>query len=67
MPGNIVSVNVTVGDKVTKGQTLLVLEAMKMETEIQAPFNGTVADVFCQKGDKVMPTQVLVYLLPNSD
>ncbi|WP_019216083.1 acetyl-CoA carboxylase biotin carboxyl carrier protein subunit [Legionella tunisiensis] len=51
----------------TKGQTLLVLEAMKMETEIQAPFNGTVADVFCQKGDKVMPTQVLVYLLPNSD
>ncbi|STX43888.1 oxaloacetate decarboxylase subunit alpha [Legionella donaldsonii] len=67
MPGNIVSVNVTVGDKVTKGQTLLVLEAMKMETEIQAPFNGTVADVFCQKGDKVMPTQVLIYLLPNNN
>ncbi|KTD38919.1 oxaloacetate decarboxylase subunit alpha [Legionella nautarum] len=60
MPGALVSVNVAVGDKVTEGQTLLVLEAMKMETEIQAPFNGTVAEVFCQKGDRVTPAQLLL-------
>lgn len=60
MPGVLVSVNVAVGHKVAEGQTLLVLEAMKMETEIQAPFNGIVVDVFCQKGDKVTPAQILL-------
>ena len=65
MPGTLVSINVGVGDKVTVGQTLLVLEAMKMETEIQAPFNGKVADVFCQKGDKVTPAQVLMHIMKD--
>ena len=65
MPGTLVSVNVGVGDKVTMGQTLLVLEAMKMETEIQAPFNGNVVDVFCHKGDKVTPAQVLMYVMKD--
>lgn len=65
MPGTIVSVNVGVGEKVTTGQVLLVLEAMKMETEIQAPFEGTVADIFCKKGDKVTPAQVLIYLMKS--
>lgn len=63
MPGTIVSVNVAIGDNVTAGQNLLVLEAMKMETEIQAPFSGTVADIFCKKGDKVTPAQVLMYIM----
>ncbi|KTD23870.1 oxaloacetate decarboxylase subunit alpha [Legionella lansingensis] len=62
MPGNIVNVNVTVGEQVMAGQALLVLEAMKMETEIQAPFAGIVKEVFCQKGDKVMPGQILMQL-----
>lgn len=60
MPGSIVSVHVSEGDKVAEGQVLLVLEAMKMETEIAAPFAGVVASVFCKKGDKVTPEQVLV-------
>ncbi|MFC3909211.1 sodium-extruding oxaloacetate decarboxylase subunit alpha [Legionella dresdenensis] len=60
MPGTIVIINVVVGDKVTKGQALLVLEAMKMETEIQAPLAGTVQAIHCNKGDKVTPAQVLI-------
>lgn len=43
MPGNILKINVTVGQKVNEGDTLLVLEAMKMENEIAAPKAGTVA------------------------
>lgn len=45
MPGNILSVNVKVGDAVKKGDVLLILEAMKMENEIIAPCDGTVKSV----------------------
>lgn len=45
MPGNILSVNVKVGDAVKKGDVLLILEAMKMENEIIAPCEGTVKSV----------------------
>ncbi|KTC98281.1 sodium-extruding oxaloacetate decarboxylase subunit alpha [Legionella erythra] len=62
MPGTIVSIQVAVGDKVKAGQALFVLEAMKMETEIQAPFAGTVAAVWCAKGDKVTPADTLMEL-----
>lgn len=62
MPGTVISVNVAQGDKVVKGQVLLVLEAMKMETEIQCPFNGTVTELFCRQGEKVTPTQLLMYI-----
>ncbi len=62
MPGTIVSIDVTVGQKLAKGDTLLVLEAMKMETEIQAPFAGVVTGVFYQKGDKVTPADILINL-----
>lgn len=62
MPGTIVAVEVGVGDKVKNAQVLLVLEAMKMETEIQAPAAGKIMEIFCQKGDKVTPDQVLMRL-----
>lgn len=62
MPGTIIVVYVAVGDRVKAGQALFVLEAMKMETEIQAPHDGLVSEVLCQKGDKVTPDQVLVRL-----
>ena len=45
MPGTILSVNVRVGDTVKKGSVLAILEAMKMENEIQAPSDGTVTAV----------------------
>lgn len=62
IPGTIIAVHVQVGDKVKKGQAILVLEAMKMETEIQAPVDGVVSEILCQKGDKVTPDQVLMKL-----
>lgn len=60
IPGSVIEVHVSVGDLVQKGQTVLVLEAMKMETEIQASKQGRVIEVLCKKGDKVMPEQVLI-------
>lgn len=50
MPGSIVSVAVAVGDAVTKGQTLLVMESMKMETTITAPRDGVIAAISYEKG-----------------
>jgi biotin carboxyl carrier protein len=55
-------VNATVGAAVKKGDVLVVLEAMKMENEIQAPQDGTVATVECAAGDSVVTGKVLVSL-----
>lgn len=62
MPGNILSVNVKVGDKVAKGAVLCVLEAMKMENEVMAPEDGTVTSVTVSKGASVQSGDVLVTL-----
>ena len=53
MPGNILKVNVNVGDAVKEGQVLVVLEAMKMENEIMAPCDGVVNQVLVTKGATV--------------
>ena len=50
MPGNIIRVDVKQGDTVKAGQILVILEAMKMENEIVAPKDGTVAQVITSKG-----------------
>ena len=50
MPGNILKINVTQGQKVNEGDVLLVLEAMKMENEIVATKSGTVAQIVTAKG-----------------
>jgi acetyl/propionyl-CoA carboxylase alpha subunit len=50
MPGSIVAVQVKPGDAVIKGQTLLVMESMKMETTIAAPRDGVIASVTYEKG-----------------
>ena len=62
MPGNILKVNVNVGDKVKEGQVLVVLEAMKMENEIMAPKDGTVTQVVVSKGSTVDTGAPLVVL-----
>ena len=54
LPGVIVDVKVKVGDSVRAGQTVAVLEAMKMENEIEAPVSGTVTAVNVSKGDSVL-------------
>lgn len=60
MPGNIVAVLVVEGEQVRAGQPVLVTEAMKMETEIQAPIAGIVAQVLVRKGDAVNPDETLI-------
>jgi len=60
MPGQVRAVNVSEGEAVTKGQTLLVLEAMKMEIRVQAPFNGVVQALTVKVGQTVEREQILV-------
>ena len=62
MPGNINKVNVKPGDAVKKGDVLVVLEAMKMENDVCAPEDGTVASVEVVKGTTVETDAVLVTL-----
>ena len=59
MPGSVLGVKVNVGDKVSAGQTMFVLEAMKMENEIVAPVDGTVASINVKTGDTVDTDQVM--------
>ena len=65
MPGTIVDVLVTVGQKINAGDGVLVIEAMKMENEIQSAVAGTVVAIFVAKGDAVTPDQVLVEIQPE--
>lgn len=60
MPGLVLSVNVHVGDTVSKGDILLVLEAMKMENSIKSPGGGLVKSILVEKGTAVDKNQVLI-------
>lgn len=60
IPGVILTMCVKVGDKVAKGSTLLVLEAMKMENEIMAPIDGVVSEIRAQQGTSVNAGDILV-------
>ena len=62
MPGKVIAVKVEAGQAVTKGQELLVVEAMKMENAIRAPRDGTVKTVSAKVGDAVAPGTILVEL-----
>ncbi|MGE0226894.1 MAG: biotin/lipoyl-containing protein [Dehalococcoidia bacterium] len=53
LAGVVVDVHVAVGDRIAAGQTLLVIEAMKMQNEIQAAHDGVVKAVHCEKGGRV--------------
>jgi biotin carboxyl carrier protein len=62
MPGVVLKILVNVGDEVTKGAPLLILEAMKMEHQLTAPRDGTIASVNCKEGEMVQPGLDLVTL-----
>jgi acetyl/propionyl-CoA carboxylase alpha subunit len=64
MTGRVAKVAVAVGAKVAAGQTLIVLEAMKMEYRIAAPRDGIVESVGCRDGDRVDLGHLLVALAP---
>ncbi len=65
MPGTIVEVKVAIGDKVNAGDSILVIEAMKMENEIQASTSGTVVSINVTKGDAVTPDETLLEIQPE--
>lgn len=60
MPGSVTEVKVAVGDEVKVNQPLLITEAMKMETTIQAPFNGTIKQVTVVSGDAIATGDLLI-------
>lgn len=60
LPGTIHSIKVKVGDKVNQGDTVLVLEAMKMQNNIEAENSGTVTSIAVNQGDSVMEGAVLL-------
>jgi propionyl-CoA carboxylase alpha chain len=62
MPGTVLDVRVAVGDHVTAGTTLMVMEAMKMEHHISAPADGTVTEVFVAAGQQVGNGDVLLLI-----
>ena len=60
LPGNVLRIEVSEGSEVAEGDVLLVMEAMKMETEVKAPKAGTVQSILVSQGDKVVTGQGLV-------
>ncbi len=67
MPATVTAVHAVPGETVRKGAPLLVVEAMKMETEIQSPLDGVVLSVLAEKGDRVTPDEVLVEIEPAAE
>ncbi len=62
MPGSVIDVKVQVGQKVNRGETVVIIEAMKMETEIVSDFDGVVESINVKKGDTIDTDAVLVVL-----
>ena len=62
MPGNVIKLFVSPGDKVTAGQKLLVFEAMKMENDLNAPADGVVSEVKVSEGSVIAVDELLVVI-----
>ena len=62
MPGKILAVKVSRGQQVKEGDTVVILEAMKMEQEIQSSLSGTVSDILVAAGDTVSKKQALIVI-----
>jgi 3-methylcrotonyl-CoA carboxylase alpha subunit len=67
MPGKVIAVDVAEGDRVTAGQRLMVLEAMKMEHALTAPFDGTVIELSAATGGQVQVEAVLAVVAPAEE
>jgi len=66
MPGRITKVMVKKGDTVKTGDTVLIVEAMKMENEIHTPIDGVVKEIYVEEGDNANPDETLVYVEVNA-
>ena len=67
MPGTVLAVNAKVGDAVTAGTPLLVVEAMKMEHAIKAPVDGVLTELNVQAGQQVSLAQPLAVVTPTEE
>ena len=67
IPGKIVTIEVEVGQEVQEGQVILILEAMKMQNEIQAPVSGTVTSVNCEESQSIEANVPLVVIEPKEE
>ena len=67
MPGKVIAVDVTEGQTVTAGQRLMVLEAMKMEHALTAPFDGTLAELAVSAGAQVQVEALLARVKPANE
>ena len=65
IPGKVVTVEVAVGDEVKEGQVVMILEAMKMQNEIQAPVSGTVTEIHCEEGQSIEANVPLLVITPS--
>ena len=66
MNGKIIALDVAAGDRVTRGQSMVTLEAMKMEQRIIAPFDGVVSEILVAPGVQVAARAILVILIPDT-
>ena len=67
IPGKIVSISVEEGDNVGEGDVVMILEAMKMQNEIQAPLSGIVTAINCKPGDSIEANSPLVVIQPEEN
>ena len=65
IPGKIVSLNVKIGDIVKQGQVVMILEAMKMQNEIQAPLSGEIIEINCLSGESIEANMPLIVIEPK--
>ena len=66
MPGAVAEIRVAPGDRVNAGDTLVVLEAMKLLQSLPAPVSGVVAEIYCAPGDTVAGNTPLIKLDPEN-
>ena len=67
IPGKVVSISAKEGKMVSEGDVVMILEAMKMQNEIQAPLSGTVTAINCKPGDSVEANSPLIIILPEEN
>jgi len=65
MPGKIISIMTNEGTKIQRGETILILEAMKMENEILSPINGTISKIHVKANTTVMKDDIMVEIKPD--
>ena len=64
IPGKVVTVEVAIGDVVEEGHVVMILEAVKMQNEIQAPVGGTVTEIHCEEGQSIEANVPLLVITP---